>query len=89
MSQARESFFRCHGISPGIRFERSINLDGLTESELKIAAGALELDLAVRAIAALALKARKLRLSGNIAQAVEIESLCDHKITQLPANLRW
>jgi hypothetical protein len=86
----RNDFDRIHSVrNDGQGCQTAINLEGLTDAELEVAAKHPALHSDVAAIASKLLFARAMRLEGKIALAVRVEGDCDRIYEMLPAALRW
>jgi hypothetical protein len=91
MTMTRDDFDRAHNVrNDGQGCMTAINLECLTDEELAIAAKHPALHSDVCAIANALIITRALRLEGNIAQAVRIESgRVERLYATLPKCLRW
>lgn len=87
----RLAFNANHGIGDnGQIYLGAINLEGLCDSELRVAYRHPALHETVRAFAGLTIEARELRKSGEIGAATRLETKADAIYTrQMPKSCKW
>lgn len=87
----RDDFDRIHSVrNDGQACMTAINMDALTDAELEIARDHPALHSDVREIARVLIKARALRLEGNVEQASRLENGRAERLYEtLPTRLQW
>lgn len=73
----------------GIRWNETPNLDGMDATDLDAFAADTNKPDLLRQYADLKAQAMRLRLSGDIPNALHAEGVCERVYRQLPENLKW